>query len=282
MVGDTGTTRTVLPPDWEPVVHDDSVAVQRGFDGVVLQAKSKKDPDQIHTCVEVIEPARLERTYVTGGQGKSLVVVEAWPGDEAWATDVTAVVAEALPTLEAMLGTPMPYGELRVREVATQSRRYSSGDLRPTDGVLGIDEDADARSFLASGLVRAWIDPEQIADPWLAEGFATWLSTLALADMTCGDATDHPGPDAPDLDAWIEAGSAEAMPLVDWQWVTACRLVEAGAAVIGDEAMVELIADLIDAPVPVGTSHWLAGVSRDMSDGLDSLVAALDAAGVDH
>ena len=46
--------------------------------------------------------------------------------------------------------------------------------------------------------------------------------------------------------------------------------------------MVELARELIEAPVPVGTSHWLAGVSRDLPDGLDTLVAALDAAGADH
>jgi hypothetical protein len=282
MIGDTGTTRAILPPGWEPMAPHDGVVVERGSNGVVLRSKTKKEPADFLDCLEAVDPERLDKTYVSGGDGKSLVVVEAWPGDEAWAADMTGVVARALPNLEAMLGAPMPYGELRVREVATQSRRFRHGDLWPTDGVLGMCEDADASTHLPARLARAWIDPEQITDPWLAQGLASWLATQALPGMACADAVDHPGPATPDLDDWIEVSSFDGIPLGDWQKTTACRLVEAGAEIIGDEGMIELTRELIDAPVAVGTSHWLAGISRDLPDGLDTLVAALDKAGVDH
>ena len=282
MVGDTGTTRAILPPGWEPVLHDDSVAVEHGAEGVVLRTKSKQDPEDFLDCVEAIDPERLKRTYVTGEAGKSLVIVEAWPDDEAWASGMTEVAAEALPNLEAMLAAPMPYGELRIREVATRARPYLFGDLRPTDGVLGMGEDAEAPTFVANRLARAWLDPEQVTDAWLVEGLASWLSARAVADLSCSDPGDYPGPDAPDLDDWVEVESSEALPLATWQWSTACQLVELGAEIVGDEAMIELIRDLINAPVPMGTSHWLAGISRDLPEGLDTLVAALDAAGIDH
>jgi hypothetical protein len=282
MVGDTGTTRAILPPGWDPVLHDDSVAVAHGAEGVVLSTKSKQDPEDFIDCVEVIEPERLQRTYAIGEAGKSLVVVEAWPGDEAWASSMTEVAIEALPNLEAMLGTPMPYGELRVRETATQARGDVFGDLRPTDGVLGMTEVAGAPTLVANRLARAWLDPEQITEPWLVEGLASWLAARAVTDLTCSEPGDYPGPDARDLDDWVVAESSEALPLATWQWSTACQLVELGAEIIGDEAMIDLIRELINAPVPVGTSHWLAGISRGLPDGLDTLVAALDAAGVDH
>ncbi len=282
MVGDTGNTKAVLPPGWEPMGQPDGVAVERASDNVVLRVKDKRDPASFSDCTEVVDQERLDKTYVAGADGKSLVVVEAWPDDEAWSAAMTDVVAEALPNLEAMLGTPLPYGELRVREVATQSRRYSDGDLWPTAGVLGMNEDADARGQLATRLARAWIDPEQVADRWLAEGLATWLATRSVAAMACPDPVDHPGPAAPDLDGWIEAASFDDIPLAEWQTATACGLVEAAAELIGQDAMTELVAELIYAPVPIDTSHWLAGVSRDLPEGLDAFVATLDAAGVDH
>lgn len=282
MSGDTGTTKAILPPGWEPMAVHDGVAVAPGTNGVVLRAKSKKAPAGFIDCLEAVDHERLDKTYISGQDGKSLVVVEAWPGHEDWAADMTGVVARALPKFEALLGAPMPYRELRVREVATQSRRFRHGDLWPTDGVLGMREDADASTQLPARLARAWIEPEQITDPWLAEGLASWLATRALPGMACAAAVDHPGPDAPDLDDWVDVSSFDGIPLGDWQDTTACRLVEAGAEIIGDEGMIELARELIEAPVPVGTSHWLAGVSRDLPGGLDTLVAALDKAGVDH
>jgi hypothetical protein len=281
MAGDTGTTRAVLPPGWEPVGRRDDVVVEHTADGVVLRAKSKKDPFDFIHCVEAVDPVRLERTYVTGEAGRSLVAIESWPTDRAWAEGMRQVAAETLPNLEAMLGTTMPGGELRVREVATQSHRYTYGDDRPTDGVLGMDEDADAR-MLASRLARTWLDPSQFADPWLEEGLVSWLATQAADGISCGDAGQHPGTDAPDLDSWVEVTSSELVDLGNWQSRTACSLVDTAAEIIGPERMLELIVELIDAPVPVGTRHWLTGVSRDLPGGLDDLVAAMDAAGLDH
>ena len=170
MSGDTGTTKAILPPGWEPMAVHDGVAVEPGTNGVVLRAKSKQAPADFIDCLEAVDHERLDKTYISGQDGKSLVVVEAWPGHEAWAADMTGVVARALPNLEAMLGAPMPYGELRVREVATQSRRFLYGDLRPTDGVLGMGEDADASTHLPARLARAWIDPEQIDRPLAGRG----------------------------------------------------------------------------------------------------------------
>jgi len=282
MVGDTGTTKLILPPGWVPVTPAAGVAVERSPDGIVMRAKNKKNPTAFVDCFEAVNLDRFEQTYVTGADGKSLVVVEAWPGDEAWANDMTEVAVEALPKLETMLGTPLPLGEVRVREVATQSREFLVGDLRPTDGVLSMAEDADADALLPERLARSWFDPEQFRDPWLSEGLALWLATQTSASRACADTVEHPGPDAPDLDAWTEPTSYDVLALHQWQRVTACHLIESGAEVIGDAAMIELITELIAAPVPVGTSHWLAGVSRDLPDGLDSLVAELTAAGVDH
>ena len=281
MAGDTGTTRAILPPGWEPVGRREDVSVEYTPEGAVLKAKNRKDPFEFIHCVEAVDPDRLDRTYVTGEAGKSLVAIESWPTHAAWAEDMQQVAAEALPNLETMLGTTMPGGELRVREVATQSRRYTYGDDRPTDGILGMDEDADAR-MLASRLARRWIDPAQFEDRWLEAGVAHWLASQAAADTPCGDAGQHPGPDAPDLDAWVEVTSPELVELGNWQNHTACTLVASAADIVGPERMVELVVELIEAPVPVGTSHWLAGVSRDLPEGLVTLVAALDAAGVDH
>lgn len=282
MAGDTGTTRAILPPGWEPVGRHPDVAVEHTADGVVLRAKSKKEPSEFIHCLEAVDIERLDQTYVTGEAGKSLIVIEAWPNDSSWAEDMRRVAAEVLPRLEALMGTPMPGGEVRVREVATQSRHFVYGDQRPIDGILGMGEDADAQRFLPSRLARMWIEPDQVTDRWLAEGLTAWLSTQVIDGATCVSPEAHPGPEAPDLDAWIEVTSRELLSLGNWQQDTACSLVAAGAEIIGAERMVELAIELIDAPVPVGTNHWLAGVSRDLPEGLDALIAALDEAGVDH
>ncbi len=281
MAGDTGTTRAILPPGWKPVGRRDDVVIEHTSEGVVLRAKTKKDPFEFNHCVEAVDPDRLDRTFVAGEAGKSLVAIESWPTDPDWAEGMRQVAAEALPNLETMLGSTMPGGELRVREVATQTRRFTYGDDRPIDGLLGMDEDADAR-MLAGRIARTWIDPTQVADRWLEEGLVQWLATQAATDIACGEAGEHPGPDAPDLDAWVEVTSGELVELGNWQNETACTLVETAAEVVGPARMIELTVELLEAPVPVGTSHWLAGVSRDLPEGLDTLIAALDAAGVDH
>jgi hypothetical protein len=282
MDSDTGTTRAVLPPGWEPVGRNPDVAIERTDDGVVLKAKREKEPSAFIYCLEAVDVDRLDQTYVTGEAGKSLIVIEGWPNDAAWAEDMRQVAAEVLPRLEALMGTTMPGGELRVREVATQARPFVYGDLRPVDGVLGMGEDADARRFLPSRLARMWIDPAHFTDRWLAEGLSIWLSTQVLDGASCIPPGAHPGPGTPDLDTWTEVTSTGLIPLGNWQQDTACSLVAAGAEIIGTERMVELANELIAAPVPVGTNHWLAGVSRELPAGLDGLVAALDGAGIDH
>ncbi len=279
MASDSGTTRAVLPAGWE-VVTDDDVVVEMRPDATVVTAASKANPTDFIECMEAYDPAGLERTYVAGVDGKSLVVVEAWPGHEAWADDMATVAAAALTTLESTMGTPMPRGELRFREASNQAREHTWADARPLDGVVGISEHVGADGYVPAILARTWIDPSHFTDTWLGEGIALWLGAQANTSTSCPEAVEHPGPGPADLDDWQPDGSDS--PVRSWQSASACHIVEIGAEIIGTEAMLELIRELVEAPVPVGTSHWLAGVSRELPAGLDRLTAALDESGLDH
>jgi hypothetical protein len=193
---------------------------------------------------------------------------------------MATVAAEAMTSLEDMIGSPMPYGELRLRESANQAREHTWADPRPIDGVIGISEHVSADDYVPAILARAWIDPVHFSDTWLGEGIALWLGAQAVEDASCPDAVEHPGPGQADLDDWQPEQSDS--PVRSWQSATACRIIETGAEVIGADVMLDLVRQLVEAPVPVGTSHWLAGVSRELPEGLERVTAALDAAGVDH
>lgn len=279
MASDTGTTKAVLPAGWEALTDGD-VVVEMRPDATVVTAASKANPTAFIDCMEAYHPAGLERTYVTGTDGRSLVVVEAWPGHDAWADDMASVATEALTNLESLLGTPMPPGELRFREASNQAREHTWADARPIGGVVGISEHVGADGYVPAILARTWIDPTHFTDTWLGEGIALWLGAQANTSTDCPAAAEHPGPGTADLDDWQPDQSDS--PVRSWQSATACQLVETGAEIMGTEAMLELVRELIEAPVPVGTGHWLAGVSRELPEGLDRLAAALDEAGVDR
>ena len=278
MPGDTGTTKAVLPAGWE-VSYDEDVVIEQWPEATYVTARSKKDPWSFADCVEAHDPRALERTYVTGESGQSLVVVESWPGHDDWAAEAAEVAGESLTALESILGTPLPYGELRIRQVARQARDYTWADLRPRDGVVRISEQVDVDGFVPGQLARAWIDPHHFSSTWLGEGIALWLAYESDGG-SCWDPEPYPGTGTPDIDEWQPEQGSAAMS--QWQLDTACEIITTGAEVIGDDAMVALVHELIDTPVPVGTSHWLAGVSRELPEGLDRVVAALDAAGADH
>ena len=72
------------------------------------QAHLCQDPFDFIHCVEAVDPVRLERTYVTGEAGRSLVAIESWPTDRAWAEGMRQVAAETLRIAARGLRTGTP------------------------------------------------------------------------------------------------------------------------------------------------------------------------------
>ena len=275
---DGGTVDATLPAGFEPVAHYYGAPLAKpGSDGVVLSRPTAKgNPAEFFVCTEAIAPALYEDTYLTGDDGRGLVTVSAWPGDDTWAGRMIGEVESARPWLEAQLGSALPVSSITLREVATQGRRRGGADLRPVDGVIGISEAATEPGVVSVPLARLWFGPSAITEPWLGEGLAMWAGHAAIGS-TC------PPPLAPEdgvtsLADWITAGPVDDLPTWDrsrYQSALTCEIVQTAADAIGTEAMTAILAELLASPTPVGVTDWLVEVAV-ASDALT--VAALRAA----
>ena len=131
-------------------------------------------------------------------------------------------------------------------------------------------------------LARAWMDPGHVTDQWLSEGLAAWLGRRVM-DESCAAPDAHPGPGEPDLDTWMAVDSSELIPLSEWQWSSACNIIETAAGVIGDQAMYALVRELVSAPADTSPSMPTVGDEPRTLAELEraAIERALDEAGGD-
>ncbi len=258
---DRGSVRAILPPGWESISYGSQPNVTSSATATTLRSPGKKDPGAFFACTEAFAPAAAVRAYVLS-PGGSLVTVDGWLDDPLWTSLMVDELEYTLPLLERLIGSPLPLGEVVIREASTQALRWSGGDLAPRDGVIRISEDITSPGLPTNRLARAWFDESAIADAWLREGLSLW-SAFGILEMGCPEPVTSPGAGLPSLGEWMtpeRAGAAYDQALANDQAAAACGIVEEIAMAIGPERMSDVIGTLLAGPEPADWRDWLDAV----------------------
>jgi hypothetical protein len=130
--------------------------------------------------------------------------VRHWVDDPAWGAETAALVADALPLLEAAFGVPYPaQGPLVITEAVTAG----GPDATIEDGGLAVGFTEPAFTVLHQ-LAHAWAGEAISGDRWVLEGLASWAAGAVSAEMDL---------DLPHDPATVaESLKANAFPLVEW------------------------------------------------------------------
>jgi hypothetical protein len=252
-LGDRGTVTAVLPPGYEATTFWEKTRTKSTRKGTTISGLLKGSPARFYACTDAYKPEKLLRTELTSPAGGT-VTVEGWPEDPDWSEQTTAAIEDALPDLEELLGRPLPFDELVVREVSQQSLYGYGIEFGARSALIRLGEHSDDPTSAPRGLASAWINNRKIADPWLDIGLTDWAG-LKVTRSQCWPAGEYPAKDKPRLARWQqlkEKPSDRLEAIVDWQDDAACNVIDHVADDIGSERMQAVIASLLDGTPKYG------------------------------
>lgn len=267
-VGDEkGTVSARIPAGWTADTTLAEVTVSTADGDTTLRKPDSAFPGDFYACTDAFADGALDRVYVLGPSDQ-LITIDGRPSHLGWKDAMSRLIATDLPGLETTIGVPMPYPELRVREVARAMPLHTRADFRPEAALLSVDEDIDRPGVATVALARTWFNAGTIAEPWLEQGLALW-SGLSAAGLPCPEAGAPPLEPPPRLADWH--GPAPARHEIDrstlaWQGRVACSIVEEAAAAIGAPAMTQVTRTLLGAPEPADWRAWLDAVEAHPVD----------------
>ncbi|GGU21537.1 hypothetical protein [Nocardioides albus] len=160
-IGDDTTVEVVGPPAMELDASD----------GVFIQKETGKSVTWTASDVEFAgvslrdREKNIERTVSIGGTD---VVVQAFPGDEAWLDFAERNIAEAVPILERIVGEKWP-GELDVIREDTSSEATGYAWFDSSEREIVVSERLDAPT-LYHELTHAWTNHDTTDERWINEG----------------------------------------------------------------------------------------------------------------
>jgi hypothetical protein len=234
--GTSGRVSVTVPATFEVAVDGDELVAERDGERWILRSDAIADPTGWLAQVTASGPA----SHVTLTDGVPLasgtvdLQVRAWADDEAWGERVLALVADALPRLEAEIGLDYPeVGPLVVSE-----------SLPGPDDALG--EPASSGAEIVAGysepdftllhqLAHVWLGERLVGDRWIREGFAS-----RAAAAVAGDEVTLPF----DPEARMDELAADAFPLVSWG-AGASTPAQDGFAYAASWAVAEELAGLV-------------------------------------
>ena len=207
--GTAGRVEVKLPGDYEVLVDGNQLDAERRGDTVHLKSGPIDDPTHWLALLTATLPSSYasftKAVVLDGGQVK--LEVRAWSDDRRWGRRTLALLASAMPRLQARIGVELrPTGPL----VVVESLPASGGELsEPTlDGTdIAIGFDAPTFTVLHQ-LAHAWFSPALAGERWIREGFAS-----RAAEDVAGQLDARP-PYAPLKEA--RARDADAFPLISW------------------------------------------------------------------
>lgn len=276
--GDRGRVTVILPPGYDATTFGEKTRVRKTRKATTITPVFRGNPSRVYACTDAFKPSKLIRSEVAGPGGQ-MVVVEGWPEDSEWSEQTTEVVEEALPRLEELIGRPMPLDELVIREVSRQSLYGYGSSFSRGRALVRLGEHIDNPSSGPIAVASAWFNQRNIATTWLHHGLADWAG-LEVSVAGCWPAGDYPGKGRPNLARWRELDDRptdQQEAIVDWQFGSACNLVEDVAERIGEERMQGVLASLLDGtpkygPQPAERRGKLkAATWKDWLDAVDEL-----------
>ena len=244
------TTLDIVAPEGYDFHSTSDIFTETAADSsVTRRASEHTDETGIWAFVTLRDPAQTaERSITVGGDEVSLL---SFPGDEAWADFVDQKLAEGVPALEELLGTPWPGGLDTVREdVSPTVTGYAWFDFTQREILLGEEFDTQ---LLLHETSHAWLNDDHLSGRWLQEGLAEVVSRR-LAPRIGGEETPS---DVPERD------SGPAFPLSQWRTPTGLAVGETDeyGYAAAHAAVDELIGGLEDEDFTTVVQAALAGES---------------------
>jgi hypothetical protein len=251
--GDSGRVTAILPPGYEASTFSGKTRTKTNKKGTTIKAAIKGDPSKFYACTDAFKPSKLIETETTSPDGR-IVIVQAWPEDPEWSTQMTTAVEDTLPKLEDLIGRPLPLDEVVVREVSRQSLYGYGIQFGVRHAVVRLGEHIDDPTSAPRGLSSVWFNHRKVADTWLSTGLSEWAGN-EVSLLGCWPAGEYPGKGKPSLSKWKalkEKPSERLEAIVVWQGNAACSVISDVADEIGKERMQEVIAALLDGTPKYG------------------------------
>jgi hypothetical protein len=246
---------------------------QRVYSGQVA------DPGTYWTCFEGTNDAGLRNETVVGPGGRP-VEIASWPEDPSWAAAVRSEVANGLPALSKLVGSPVPgTAPLLVKESVTGTEY--AGYFDETSNTIAVGEDFNQPALVEHELAHVWFNHSLFDGVWLSEGSAEWAGRATSGDEPACTRPSS-GASGVNLDAWkyLTPKSTDAERLaVATEYDAACYVVTQVFQAASVSGMVDALNALETGRDPYALDPGARRASklvgwRDWLDAVDELALA--------
>ena len=205
-----GDVRIIMPPGFETTslgTDPTGKLVESSRSGhTEYTASDLDDPLGWYSTIEASNRDALTNVSITAA-GEP-IIIHAWPEDKQWLGQVSTVLKDSLPDLEAAIGLPWPVSrDLQVSEVTSSEIDGYAGFFDSSDDQITISEDLDDLVIVHEAS-HAWFDGKLFQGRWIGEGLADEYASRILAADHPGEIVENPTPVSPtakgafDLDTW--------------------------------------------------------------------------------
>lgn len=263
---DSGSVTAIVPSSrFQATTGEPTRAIKKGR-LTYIKARRTTDLVKFGACTNVYDDARAIRDEFQTPSGHD-VVVQAFPGEEAWLSEVTAGIADSLVRLESFIGAPIPgRSPTVIREVAQVALGGYGGDFNEGSAGIRISERQPDPETLAHELAHSWFNDETLAVPWLWEGFAELGGQTAVGGR-CADPGTYPGNGSPRLGKWPRVTGASTdteKALLAYHYAAACAVMQHIADAVGTDGMRGIFGTILDGRSPYDRLSR-AGIARASS-----------------
>lgn len=224
----TDASAQTTTADGRSVIRFDDLNAETGFFGV-----SVRDDD-----------ALVIRSTIVG---ESDFEIQAWPGDEAWASFAVDTVEDGIPALVEWIGLDAEDDrEIIVAESGTPYLYGYGGWYSPADGRVEIGDKLDLHTMLHE-LAHIWYHGELFSSRWVTEGLADLAASRATEIMDeepiALPPLDATRPGAQPLSQWDDVQPGQVSDADDlYGYQTSHALLTAITDLIGPDALRDLVA----------------------------------------
>jgi hypothetical protein len=240
--GTSGEVMVQIPTGYEVRVDGDSLTA----DGATLSSGPIDDPSAwlaLVTAVHAQDYTEYEANVPLDG-GTADLLVRAFADDPDWGEEVSQVVTDGLPGIEAAIGLPYPHvGQLvLVESVPTSTAGFGESEGTGTEVPVAYDQP----SFTALHQVaHLWLTPALVDARWIREGLSSHVAATVAADLGSDPpfdpaevAADHADAAFP-LDAWPPTADGDG---VAYGYAASWAAIDELDAMAGADALREVLA----------------------------------------
>ena len=229
------TTVDIVLPDSFEVEWSGADLTRTERDGaVVLSSGPIEDPSTWTALVSGADDDKLlQRSFDVGHRAFR---VDAFPGDDQWATFVEDTTRRTVPVLERLVGREWPLDDrLAIVESPSPFVYGYAGWFLPREDRIEVGEALDARVLLHE-ISHLWINSSVFSDRWISEGFAEVLAARTLAAV--GEEPLAPKP--------VDPASPGSVPLAHWTQPTFQSDVADDREAYGYDASYAIVDEIAD------------------------------------